>query len=280
MQKEDKLALPMFVKWAGGKTQLIEQFKPLFPKTIKRYFEPFVGSGAVFFYIKQKYNPEYSLICDTNEELIITYQIIQKDITELVKLLKQHEKEYYKKPEEYYYKIREQQPKDPLKIAARFIFLNRTCWNGLYRVNSNGGFNVPMGDYKKPSIVREDVLRKASKLLQGTRIEKWDFTQIGPEVKKGDFVYFDPPYHPLPGKNSFTSYQKINFLEEDQIRLKEFFDHLAQKGCNCMLSNSDSPFITDLYNRYELKKVSAKRMINCDATKRGAITEVVVRNYS
>jgi DNA adenine methylase len=282
MPKEDKTTLPTFVKWAGGKTQLIEQFEPLFPKKIERYFEPFVGSGAVFFYVKQKYKPKYSVICDTNEELITTYQIIQKDIKELVKLLKQHEKNYYKRPKEYYYKVREQQPKKPLEIAARFIFLNRTCWNGLYRVNSNGKFNVPMGDYKKPSIVREDVLKKASELLQGTRIEHWDFTQIGPEVKKGDFVYFDPPYHPLPGKNSFTSYQKTNFLEEDQELLKDLFDRLTEKGCKCMLSNSDSPFINKLYKKKQnkIKKVYANRMINCDATKRGAITEVVVRNYS
>ncbi|MBN1544922.1 DNA adenine methylase [Candidatus Woesearchaeota archaeon] len=279
MPKEVKITIPTFVKWAGGKGQLIEQFKPLFPKKIDRYFEPFVGSGAVFFYVKQKYKLKYSLICDQNSELITTYKIIQKDVTELVEKLKEHEKEYHKNKEKHYYDVRAAEPKNALEIAARFIFLNRTCWNGLYRVNANGKFNVPMGDYKKRAIVREEVLKKASELLKGTRIECWDFEKIGNLAKKGDFVYFDPPYYPLDGKSSFTNYQKTAFLDDEQVRLKEFFGYLTKKGVKCMLSNSDSEFITDLYKEYDIKKVMAKRMINCDATKRGAITEVVVRNY-
>jgi DNA adenine methylase len=279
VSKEVKITLPTFVKWAGGKTQLIEQFKPLFPKQINRYFEPFVGSGAVFFYVKQTYKPKYSLICDTNKELITTYQIIQKDIKDLVEKLKYHEKEYHKNPKDYYYKIRDEEPEDDLEVAARFIFLNRTCWNGLYRVNSKGKFNVPMGDYKQRAIVREDVLKEVSKLLQGTKIECWDFEKVGKVAKKWDFIYFDPPYYPLPGKNSFTTYQKNAFLDDEQERLRDFFEYLTKKGCKCMLSNSDSPFILDLYKDFKIKKVFARRIINCDATKRGAITEVVVRNY-
>ena len=271
--------IPTFIKWAGGKQQLLEQFRPLFPDKIERYFEPFVGSGAVFFYVKQVFEPKFSLICDQNTDLIITYKEIQKDIAELVELLKEHQKNYEKNKKDYYYKIREQELDNPVEIAGRFIFLNRTCWNGLYRVNSKGGFNVPMGDFKKRDVVREDVLRKASELLQGTRIENWDFEKIGEITKKDDFIYFDPPYYPLEGKPSFTSYQKTAFLDEEQVRLKEFFAFLTKKGCKCMLSNSDSKFINDLYKEYDIKKVNAKRMINCDATKRGEITEVVVRNY-
>lgn len=279
MPKEEKQSLPTFVKWAGGKGQLIEQFEDLFPKKIDRYIEPFVGSGAIFFHIKKNFKPKQSVICDSNKELITTYKIIKKEVTKLAKELRKHEKGYHKEKKDYYLSVRANEPNDPVKIAARFIFLNRTCWNGLHRVNLSGKFNVPMGNYANRAIVREDILKDASKQLKGTKIINGDFEKIKKEAKKGDFIYFDPPYDQLPGKSSFTTYQKDKFLKEEQERLKDLFDYLTKKKCKCMLSNSDTPFINKLYSKYNIKKVYAKRMINSDASKRGAIKEVVVRNY-
>ena len=204
--------VPSFIKWAGGKKQLLEQFKQFFPQNAERYFEPFVGGGAVAFYIIQKNNLKEIYLSDINEELINCYNVIKNNVEELIKILKEYKKNHNK---EVYYKIREQDPKklSNLYRAGRFIYLNKTCFNGLYRVNSKGGFNVPMGDYKNPSIVQEQELRFISKLLKNTILKVMSFDNVLQYAKKGDFIYFDPPYYPLKKGQSFTTYTKDNFLE-------------------------------------------------------------------
>ena len=278
----ENIDIPKFVKWAGGKGQLLEQFKPLFPKKIERYLEPFVGSGAVFFYIMQKYKPKEVILSDTNEELMITYKVIQEDVERLIVELKQHSEYHKVEGKKYYLTIRATDTKalPDLERAARFIYLNKTCFNGLYRVNSKGKFNVPMGQYKNPDIIQEDRLRKASKLLQGVTLKIMSFERIVSLAKEGDFVYFDPPYYPLK-KSSFTSYSKDAFLEEEQQLLKDTFEKLHKKGCLVMESNSDTEFIKELYSEepFKIHIVKATRMINSNANGRGKINEVVITNY-
>lgn len=273
--------IPKFVKWAGGKGQLLEQFKPLFPKKFNRYLEPFVGSGAVFFYIVQNFKPKEIIISDTNEELINTYEIIKDDVERLIIELKQHKEYHMAEGKKYYLTIRATNPKDlpALERAARFIYLNKTCFNGLYRVNSKGKFNVPMGSYKNPDIVQEDRLRLASKLLKNVIIKVMSFEKVLDFAKKDDFIYFDPPYYPLKNKKSFTTYTKDSFMEKEQELLADVFKKLDKKGCSVMLSNSDTKFIKDLYLDYNIHLVQATRMINCNGDKRGKINEVVVTNY-
>ena len=274
------LEIPKFVKWAGGKGQLIEQFKPLFPKKIDRYFEPFVGSGAVAFYIIQKYKPKEVFLSDTNEELINAYQVIKTDVESLILKLKEHKKDYYSRDGKYYYEIRALDPKKLSKVdnAARFIFLNKTCFNGLYRANSKGGFNVPIGSYKNPEIFQEDKLRRISKLLKDVSINIMPFEKILPLTKKGDFIYLDPPYYPLK-KNSFTTYQKNVFLDDEHKKLAALFEKLDKKGCLVMESNSDADFVKNLYSNYSIQHVKARRAINCRSEGRGIINEIVIKNY-
>ena len=267
-----------FVKWAGGKGQLIEQFIPLFPKKINRYIEPFVGGGAVLFYIIQNYHPKEIIISDVNKELITTYNVIKQDVEKLISILREHKKHHSK---DYYYKIRAILPSSLSDVdkAARFIYLNKTCFNGLYRVNSKGGFNVPMGQYKNPDIVQENKLREISKLLKNVTIKCESFENVLSYSKKGDFVYFDPPYYPLKNKNSFTTYHHDVFLDNEHKKLAEVFDALSKKGCFVMESNSDTGFVRKLYSKYAIKLVRATRMINCRSEDRGLINEIVIRNY-
>jgi DNA adenine methylase len=273
-----KNGVPSLIKWAGGKKQLLEQFVKFFPEKIERYFEPFVGGGTVAFFLLQNH-PEIKKIylSDINEELIITYNAVKNNIDELIKLLKEYKTKHSK---EFYYQIRAEDIKKLTKvqIATRFIYLNRTCFNGLYRVNSKGGFNVPIGSYKNPTICNEEDLREISKLLQKDDIIVAQFYEIVKKANKGDFIYFDPPYYPLK-KDSFTTYTKDKFLEKEQEKLKETFVELDKKGCKVMLSNSDTPFIRELYKDYKINTVFATRMINCDGKNRGKINEVVVTNY-
>ncbi|MFA5258972.1 MAG: DNA adenine methylase [Candidatus Pacearchaeota archaeon] len=274
-----KKGVPSLIKWAGGKKQLLEQFEKFFPKKIETYFEPFVGGGTVAFFLL-KNHPEIKKIylSDINEELILTYNEVKNNIGELISLLKEYKLKHDK---EFYYKMRELDTKKltSVQIAARFIYLNKTCFNGLYRVNSKGGFNVPIGSYKNPGICNEEDLREISNLLKKDDIKVSQFDKAVKEAKKGDFIYFDPPYYPLK-KESFTTYTKDNFLEKEQERLAEIFKELDKRGCKVMLSNSDSKFIKNLYKDYNIHFVKATRMINCDATKRGQISEVVITNYS
>ena len=269
-----------FVKWAGGKTQLIEQYKPLFPKKIKRYFEPFVGSGAIFFFIAQEYQPEEIVLSDLNKELIATYDVIKNDVEKLIAILRKHKNAYEKNTDEYYYAIRSLKPAElsKIEIAARFIFLNKTCFNGLHRVNSKGEFNVPIGRYKNPDIVQEEKLRRAAALLKNVQLRVMSFEKVVSLAKKGDFVYFDPPYYPLK-RESFTKYSKDDFLEDGQKLLKETCEQLDKKGVLFMQSNSDTTFIRNLYTNYKVITVRARRMINSRAEARGEISEVVVLNY-
>ncbi|MFT4243836.1 MAG: DNA adenine methylase [Candidatus Woesearchaeota archaeon] len=273
--------IPKFLKWAGGKTQLIEQYKPLFPKKFNRYLEPFLGSGAIFFYIIQNYNPTEIIISDINEELIDTYNIIKNDVERLIVELKQHKEYHMVEGKKYYLMIRATDPKNLPKLerASRFIYLNKTCFNGLYRVNSKGQFNVPMGSYKNPDIIQEEKLRRVSKLLQNVTIKVMSFEKVVSLAKKEDFVYLDPPYYPLKKGQSFTTYSKDNFLEEEQRKLFEAYNKLNKKGCYIMQSNSDTDFIKELYLNYNIHYVQATRIINCNGDKRGKINEVVITNY-
>jgi len=264
------------VKWAGGKRQLIADLKNNLPKKFNRYFEPFIGGGALFFNIQ----PENAYISDINPELINLYQVIKNNTYELIEDLKQH-----KNTEEYFYEIRNIDRNSKYKKwsdvqkASRFIYMNRTCFNGLYRVNSKGEFNVPFGKYSNPRILDEINLLNCSQLFQNTEIKCSDFSEILNHVQKGDFVYLDPPYAPLNETSSFTSYTKEGFGEDMQVKLKELCDELDKMGVHFMLSNSDTKGINKLYKNYEIKKVFASRAINSVASKRGKITEVLVRNY-
>ncbi len=269
-----------FLKWAGGKTQLLNQFEAYFPPRdhYKKYLEPFVGSGAVFFHLQ----PKIAHLADSNEELINCYRQIKNHVGAVIEVLRTHKRFH---SEKHYYKVRSLQFRklDPIERAARFIYLNKTCFNGLYRVNSRGEFNVPMGSYKNPPILDEEALRVAHDALKGIGLHCMPFERFCDEfAEKGDFVYFDPPYSPLSKTSNFTSYTKNDFGGEDQKRLRDTFEKLAKRGCFVMLSNSTSDFIRDLYKKYRetTYEVSARRVINCDATKRSPIKEFVILNYS
>lgn len=270
--------VPTFVKWAGGKRSLLPQLSRLLPKEIKRYFDPFVGGGSMAFYILKKYKPEEAFLSDINEELINALNIIRTKADELMALLRNYRKAH---SEKFYYQMRSQDPSklNDIERAARFIYLNKTGFNGLYRVNSKGLFNVPFGKYKNPSLFSEKDFREIASLLKNAHIEIKQFYDTIINAKSGDFVYFDPPYYPLKKGKSFTKYTKSDFLDKEQEKLAEIFKELDKKGCKLMLSNSDTDFIKTLYKGYTINKVRAKRMINCDATKRGEINEVVITNY-
>ncbi|KKS53584.1 MAG: hypothetical protein UV61_C0025G0012 [Candidatus Gottesmanbacteria bacterium GW2011_GWB1_43_11] len=271
-----------FVKWVGGKRQLLAQFRRLnlyppekFDIRTGRYFEPFVGGGAVFFDLL----PEKGFLSDLNKELVTTYNIIKNDVEGLIASLKKH-----KIDKEYFLNIRAKDSKalNDLTVASRFIFLNRTCFNGLYRVNSKGGFNVPYGKYTNPLICDESNLRKVSKSLQNIEIKHQDYKEVLKTAKKGDFVYFDPPYYPVSKTASFTSYTAEAFLDKEQIELRDTVLELNKRGCFVMLSNSDTPFINKIYSGLKgirVNKVEAGRAINSKGSGRGKITEVLVTNY-
>lgn len=261
-----------FVKWVGGKRGILPQLEKLFPRRFERYFEPFVGGGAVYFHLQ----PEQAVISDLNAELINTYRVVKDDVDALISHLHSHRND-----EDYYYDMRAVAPDDldPIARASRLIYLNRTCFNGLYRVNSKGGFNVPFGKHKNPTICNEAGLRAASQALQGARIANRSYMAILSEARAGDFVYFDPPYHPLTTTSNFTSYTADSFSAQDQRDLATAFAALADRGCKVMLSNSDTEFIRELYADFHIETVMAPRMVNRDAAKRGPVAEVVVRNY-
>ncbi len=268
-----------FLKWAGGKGQLLSQYESLLPYTFNNYLEPFVGAGAVFFHL---YNSEKLgvlksiTLIDSNDELVNCYHIIKRNYDKLIKVLKDPK---FNNNEKKYYKIRSEQPTDPIERAARMIYLNKTCFNGLYRVNGKGKFNVPYGRYKNPLICDSENLEAVSIALSKVDIVCKDFTHCLDIANKNDFIYFDPPYQPLNKTSSFTSYTKNSFGKNDQERLYETFKELDKRGCKIMLSNSDTPFIRKLYKSFQIKVVSAKRAINCKASGRGEINELVILNY-
>ena len=275
---KNKLVVPV-VKWVGGKRQLLDEITPLLPKRITSYCEPFLGGGAVLFSIQ----PTRAIVNDLNQDLITVYEVIRDDVESLRESLKNHEN-----TAEYFYAIRDMdrdkevyQAMSKVERASRLIYLNKTCYNGLFRVNSSGEFNSPFGHYKNPNIVNEPILRAVSKYFGASNITFYseDFAETLKRVRKGGFVYLDPPYDPVSDTASFTGYNKGGFDRNEQIRLKQCCDELTRRGVKFMLSNSATEFIKELYGEYEITIVKAKRAINSDASKRGAIEEVLIRNY-
>ena len=288
-----------FLKWAGGKSQLIHTFDEMLPQELKNgevntYIEPFVGGGAMLFHILQKYDIKKAYINDINKELINCYRCLKANVVEVINHLKFLEKDYLQSGDitKYFYKVRNRYNEIHLnghldyEKCADFIFLNKTCFNGLYRVNKEGKFNVPHGKYKNPLICDENNLMLCSKLLQKVEITFGSYEQVLNKVNERTFIYFDPPYRPLVENSSFTSYDKSGFNDDDQIHLAKNYKLLNEKKCLLMLSNSDPKntnkednFFDNLYNGFYIERVYAKRMINCQASKRGNITEIVVMNY-
>lgn len=275
---KDKQVIPV-VKWVGGKRQLLDPITPLLPKQITTYCEPFFGGGAVLFSIQ----PSRGIVNDLNKDLISVYEVIREDVEALIEALKQHEN-----TAEYFYKIRNMdrdknayQAMSKVEKASRLIYLNKTCFNGLFRVNSSGEFNSPFGHYKNPNIVNESVLLAVSRYFNTNDLTFYseDFAKTLSRVKANSFVYLDPPYDPVSDTASFTGYHKGGFDRKEQIRLKECCDELTKRGVKFMLSNSATDFIKDLYQDYHTTIVKAKRVINSDARKRGAIEEVLITNY-
>ncbi len=267
----ENIRLKTPIKWAGGKGQLLSQLDHLLPKKFNMYIEPFIGGGALFFHIL----PSKSVLIDTNLDLINFYTVVRDKPDALIDDLKKH-----KNDEDYYYSMREKDVSkmDNVERASRFLYLNKTSYNGLWRVNKKGQFNVPFGKYKNPKIVDEQNLKFVSMALKNSEVMLDDFTAVLRYARAGTFVYFDPPYHPLSKTSNFTNYSG-KFDEEDQIRLAECFRVLDKMGCFVILSNSDTEFIKMLYAGYDLQIVKARRAINCKANGRGQINEIIVRNF-
>lgn len=272
-----------FVKWVGGKRGLLEQIIPLFPKKFNNYFEPFVGGGAVFFelYSKGFLRDKKIVLSDINKELINAYRVIKNSTKELIKNLQKYKDKHSK---EFYYQIRELDRQEDYKRlsdiekATRFIYLNKTCFNGLYRVNKKGFFNTPIGSYKNPNIADAETILNASEALQNVTIINQSFDEVLNQAKKDDLVYFDPPYYPLNKTSSFTSYDSNCFLEDEQFELFEVFERLSKKGVKVVESNSDTEFIKELYSDYEINIVNANRFINSKSSRRRKINEVLIRS--
>ncbi|MGH7271069.1 MAG: DNA adenine methylase [Polyangiaceae bacterium] len=262
-----------FLKWAGGKGQLLDQIRPLLPESFARYFEPFVGGAALFFALK----PARAALADVNAELVHCYRAIQKDVEAVVRALRRHRYD-----RDHYYRVRAVEPAslDPARRAARTIFLNKAGFNGLYRVNQSGTFNVPFGRYEDPTLCDAVNLRACALALQGAEIRVRDFEEVTSAARAGDFVYFDPPYVPLSKTAAFTSYSALGFGAGDQERLAKTFRALAQRGVQVMLSNSDTPAVRDLYRGFRIDEVLAARSINSRGAGRGKVGEVIVRSFA
>lgn len=267
------------VKWVGGKRQLLPQILPLIPKRMTAYCEPFLGGGAVLFALQ----PKRALVNDLNQDLITVYRVIREDADALIEHLSRHEN-----TPEYFYRIRDlDRDKEAyaalsdVEKASRLLYLNKTCYNGLFRVNASGSFNSPYGHYRRPNIVNEQTIRGVSRYFNTCDITFFsgDFAAVLEQVPEGGFVYLDPPYDPVSDTASFTGYNKGGFGREEQVRLKECCDALTARGVKFLLSNSATPFIRELYSSYRVSIVQARRAVNSVASRRGAIEEVLVRNY-
>jgi DNA adenine methylase len=276
--KRDKLVMPV-VKWLGGKRQLLPTLVPLLPDQFSNYCEPFFGGGAMFFWIQ----PMRAIVNDINSDLMQVYEVIRDDVENLISELEKNKNE-----SEYFYKIRVlDRNKDsynklsPAEKASRVIFLNKTCFNGLFRVNNAGEFNSPFGNYKNPNIVNANTLRAVSNYFNRSEItfSCCDYSDVLKRISEGTFVYLDPPYDPVSTTANFTGYSRGGFFKDDQVRLRECCDDLNRRGIKFMLSNSATDFIKKQYSSYNIKIVRAKRTINSDATGRGQVDELVVRNY-
>jgi DNA adenine methylase len=305
-ESADKMAKP-FLKWAGGKGQLINAFRDFYPAElkngqIKNYYEPFIGGGAVFFDVAKQYNIQSAVLYDINQELILTWRVIQQNVYQLIETLDLFQRNYEKLDDkaqsEFFYKTRDDFNRSLHKVdyskyndawilrAAQIIFLNRTCFNGLFRLNQKGEFNVPAGRYKNPKILDEQNLIKVSKLLSVAEIKHAGFLAVENDIKENSFVYFDPPYRPISKTSGFTSYSKFKFEDAEQIQLGDLFNRLDQKGIKQMLSNSDPKtinpddhFFDEMYKEFNISRVPARRMINSNPDKRDAINEIIVTNY-
>lgn len=265
--EEITLAARPFLKWVGGKRSIIAELLKRMPDEYDEYYEPFMGGGALYFALQ----PKNAHLSDVNFHLVLTFKAVRDDVEGVIRQLKIHARLHNK---EYYGKARTKlfKEKDGTKLAALFIYLNKTCFNGLYRVNSGGGFNVPMGDYKNPAILDEANLRSVSILLQSADIEQHGFAQT--EIHKDDFYYLDPPYH-----ETYEGYSSAGFGDKEHTALAEFCHKINEKGGYFMLSNSDTPFVRELYKGYTIEVVSASRFISCKANQRGKENELLIRNY-
>ena len=282
-----------FIKWVGGKGQLLSTFEHMLPESLSEmenltYIEPFVGGGAMLFYMLQKFgNIQRAVINDVNTDLITAYNVVKRKPEALIQALSALQQMYYNLSEEgqrkeFFLSMREKfnsKSTDDITSTVLLIFLNRTCFNGLYRVNAKGLFNVPFGKYKNPTICDKENILNVSRLLQKVEILSGDFEQTEQYVTRHTFVYFDPPYVPLSETSSFTSYTKDGFDIDMQFKLRDVCDELDSMGVKFLLSNSDTKLVNELYESYNIKKVFASRQINANADGRGKITEVLVRNY-
>lgn len=261
------IAAKPFLKWVGGKRSILPELIKRLPKEYDNYYEPFLGGGALFFSIQR----EYAYLSDINFPLVITFQAVKDDVEGVIRNLKIHEENHSKK---YYLEARERlaKEKNPAKIAALLIYLNKTCYNGLFRVNKAGEFNVPIGDYKKPNILNETNLRATSLVLQTAEIEQHDFSNLRPKLNC--FYYLDPPYH-----ETYDGYSGNGFADKEHEQLAEFCKKIDKAGGYFMLSNSDTPFIRKLYKGYTVEKVSASRSVSCKSHQRGRENELIIRNY-
>jgi len=283
IRNDKNLKLTPFLKWAGGKRTLLPELISRMPKNFNNYFEPFIGGGALFFELKKLgvLEKKEVYLFDKNSELINTYKVVQQNPKELLKLLKVYQEKH---SHDFYYETRAKDREEDFKAssrverAGRFIYLNKTCFNGLYRVNSKGFYNVPMGNYKNPTIYNPDLILACSKALQNVVIENADFSKTLDYAKKDDFVYFDPPYYPLTSTASFTAYDKDVFLDDEQRRLFKVFKELDTRNAFVMHSNSDTEFIKELYCDFEVDFVDCARFINSKSSGRGKIKEVLVRS--
>lgn len=276
--KYSKLVSPI-LKWVGGKRQLLPEIRKYTPKSIRTYYEPFIGGGAVLFDIQ----PRKAIVNDVNSELINLYLVVKNEVEELIKDLSKHKNE-----SDYFYSIRAwdrdigfYNKLSNIERASRIHYLNKTCYNGLFRVNQSGQFNSPFGRYKNPNIENEIILRAVSKYFNEADVEfrNVDFEKSLKGCGKGDFVYFDPPYDPVSDSSNFTGYAKGGFGREEQIRLKKLCDKLDKKEVNFLQSNASTEFIIDLYKDYKIEIVKAKRSINSNGADRGEVNEVLIRNY-
>ncbi len=276
--KKDRRVAPI-LKWVGGKRQLLDTFTPLLPPKITSYCEPFVGGGALLFHLQ----PDIAYVNDINADLMCVYAAVKEKVDELVDELKK-----YKNEPDFFYAVRDwdrdrekYKSLSDVQKAARILYLNKTCYNGLYRVNNAGEFNSPFGRYRDPNIVNEPVLRAVSAYFNAAEVyfSSVDYADVLKGVAKGTFVYLDPPYDPVSETSSFTGYSKGGFSKDEQTRLRECCDELHRRGVKFMLSNSATPFILEQYSNYHITVVQAKRAINSVGNKRGGVDEVVVRNY-
>ena len=264
------------LKWAGGKGRLLPELLDRLPDHFATYHEPFIGGGALFFALAGQGRIGRAFLSDANPSLIDVYLALRDDVDGVVAALREHVYE-----REHYYRVRALRP-EGLSLperAARVIYLNKTCYNGLYRENRRGEFNVPVGRYKNPTICDEPNLRAASRALQGVDIGRRPFASVLDHAQPGDFVYFDPPYHPLSPTANFTSYDRHGFGPDDQRRLRDVFAALGERGVRALLSNSDTPFVRELYADFQIDQVFVARAVNSKANGRGKVAEVIVRNY-